>query len=55
LFRLRAADPGIAEPLYELFIENKRTGGIPVQTGMFGAHMDVALVNDGGTTVMLKS
>jgi D-tyrosyl-tRNA(Tyr) deacylase len=55
LFRLRAADPGIAEPLYELFIENKRTGGIPVQTGMFGAHMDVALVNDGPTTVMLKS
>ena len=52
---LRAADPGIAEPLYELFVEKIRTGNIPVQTGVFGAHMDVALVNDGPTTFMLKS
>ena len=52
---LRAADPGIAEPLYELFVEKIRTGDIPVQTGVFGAHMDVALVNDGPTTFMLKS
>ena len=52
---LRAADPGIAEPLYELFVEKIRTGDIPVQTGVFGAHMDVALVNDGPATFMLKS
>ena len=52
---LRAADPGIAEPLYQLFVETIRTGDIPVQTGVFGAHMDVALVNDGPTTFMLKS
>ena len=52
---LRAADPGIAEPLYQLFVETIRTGDKPVQTGVFGAHMDVALVNDGPTTFMLKS
>ena len=52
---LRPADPGISEPLYELFVETIRTGDIPVQTGVFGAHMDVALVNDGPTTFMLKS
>ena len=36
---LRAADPEIAEPLYELFVEQIRAFGIPTQTGMFGAHM----------------
>ena len=52
---LRAADPEIAEPLYELFVEQLRAFGIPTQTGMFGAHMDVTLVNDGPTPFMLKS
>ncbi|HIE88802.1 MAG TPA: hypothetical protein EYP91_18585 [Gammaproteobacteria bacterium] len=52
---LRVADPGIVEPLYELPVENIRTGDIPVQTGVFDAHMDVALVNDGPPTFMLKS
>ena len=52
---LRAADPEIAEPLYDLFVEQIRALGIPTQTGMFGAHMDVTLVNDGPTTFMLKS
>ncbi|MED5390345.1 MAG: D-aminoacyl-tRNA deacylase [Pseudomonadota bacterium] len=52
---LRAADPDIAEPLYELFVEQIRTFGIPTQTGVFGAHMVVTLVNDGPTTFMLKS
>ena len=52
---LRAADPEIAEPLYELFVEQIRAFGIPTQTGVFGAYMDVTLVNDGPTTFMLKS
>ena len=52
---LRAADPEIAEPLYELFVEQIRAFGIPTQTGVFGAHMVVTLVNDGPTTFMLKS
>jgi D-tyrosyl-tRNA(Tyr) deacylase len=41
---LRVADPGIAESLYELSVEKIRTGDILVQTGVFGAHMDVALL-----------
>lgn len=44
-----AARPEIAEPLYERFCE--RTGA---QRGVFGAHMDVALVNDGPVTLMLQ-
>ena len=51
---LRAADPGIAEPLYELFVEQIRFVGIPTQTGVFGAHREVTLFNDGPTTFMLK-
>jgi len=52
---LRAADAEIAEPLYKLFVEQIRACGIPTQTGVFGAHMGVKLVNDGPTTFMLKS
>ena len=51
---LRAADVEIAKPLYELFVEQIRAFGIPTQTGVFGAHMDVILVNDGPTTFVLK-
>ncbi|WP_121250213.1 D-aminoacyl-tRNA deacylase [Solirubrobacter pauli] len=43
-----AARPELAEPLYERFCE--RTGA---QRGVFGAHMDVELVNDGPVTLML--
>ena len=51
---LRAADVEIAKPLYELFVEQIRAFGIPTQTGVFGAYMDVTLVNDGPTTFVLK-
>ncbi len=51
---LCAADVEIAKPLYELFVEQIRAFGIPTQTGVFGAHMDVTLVNDGPTTFVLK-
>ncbi|MDA0181040.1 D-aminoacyl-tRNA deacylase [Solirubrobacter phytolaccae] len=44
-----AARPELAEPLYERFCE--RTGA---QRGVFGAHMDVELVNDGPVTLMLE-
>ena len=44
-----AARPEIAEPLYERFCA--RTGA---QRGVFGAHMDVELVNDGPVTLMLQ-
>ena len=51
---LCAAGVDIAEPLYDLFVEQIRGFGLPTQTGVFGAHMDVRLVNDGPTTFYLK-
>jgi D-tyrosyl-tRNA(Tyr) deacylase len=43
-----------AEPLYEGFVADLRAFGCPVETGRFGAMMDVALVNDGPVTFMLE-
>ncbi len=43
-----------AEPVYEAFVAALRASGVPVQTGRFGAMMDVALVNDGPVTFMLE-
>ncbi len=48
-----AAAPDLAEPLYERFCEALRELGVPVQTGVFGARMEVSLVNDGPVTVVL--
>jgi D-tyrosyl-tRNA(Tyr) deacylase len=49
----RAARPEEAEPLYERFCEALRELSVPVQTGVFGARMAVALVNDGPVTIIL--
>ncbi len=49
-----AALPGSAEPLVEVFCAGLRAAEIPVATGIFGAHMDVALVNDGPVTILLE-
>jgi D-aminoacyl-tRNA deacylase len=49
----RAARPQAAEPLYERFCAALRELGVPVETGVFGAHMDVELVNDGPVTIVL--
>ena len=52
----RAARPEQAVPLYEQFIAQLSTAlGRPVQTGEFGAHMDVELLNDGPVTLILDS
>jgi D-tyrosyl-tRNA(Tyr) deacylase len=48
-----AARPEQAEPLYEQVASELRALGVPVETGRFGAHMDVALVNDGPVTIVL--
>ncbi|MGV3614917.1 MAG: D-aminoacyl-tRNA deacylase [Fimbriimonas sp.] len=39
--------------LFELFVQELRTLNIETQTGMFGAHMEVALINDGPVTIVL--
>jgi D-tyrosyl-tRNA(Tyr) deacylase len=48
-----AARPEVAEPLYERFAETLRGLGLEVATGVFGAHMQVELVNDGPVTIVL--
>lgn len=48
-----AAPPEQAERLYEIFCQALRDLGLPVQTGLFGAMMEVELVNDGPVTVVL--
>lgn len=50
-----AADPEKANALYLQFAEALRDLGVHVETGMFGAHMEVELVNDGPVTLMLES
>jgi D-tyrosyl-tRNA(Tyr) deacylase len=49
-----AAPRPVAEPLVVAFCEALRGLGAPVQTGVFGADMKVALVNDGPVTVLLE-
>jgi len=49
-----AARPEIAEPLYGQFVELLRARGLTVETGEFGAMMDVELVNDGPVTLWLE-
>ena len=50
-----AARPDAAESLYEHFSRTLRELGVPVQTGVFGAKMQVELVNDGPVTVVLDT
>jgi D-aminoacyl-tRNA deacylase len=51
-----AAPPQIAQPAFDTFVASLvRELGRPVATGEFGAHMDVALVNDGPVTIWLDS
>jgi D-tyrosyl-tRNA(Tyr) deacylase len=49
-----AARPEVAVPLYEKFIALLRERGLKVETGEFGAMMDVELVNDGPVTLWLE-
>jgi len=52
---VNAAPPEIASPLVDHFVEQLRAFGIPTQTGEFGAHMLVALENDGPVTIWLEN
>jgi D-tyrosyl-tRNA(Tyr) deacylase len=52
----RSARPEIAIPLYEQFIARLMQDlGRPIQTGEFGAHMEVSLINDGPVTIIIDS
>ena len=48
-----AARPELAEPLYEQFCSELRALGVVVATGVFGARMELELVNDGPVTIVL--
>lgn len=50
-----AAPSEVAEPLVDAVVEALRERGIPVETGTFGAHMAVSLVNDGPVTLVLDA
>lgn len=53
---IRAARPEKAIPLYELFIASlARETGIEIKTGVFGAMMDISLVNNGPVTILVDS
>lgn len=53
---IRAARPEKAIPLYELFLSRlAEISGLEVQSGEFGAMMEVALVNDGPVTILMDS
>ncbi len=52
----RSAPPSEAEPLYDYFVERIRElADGPVETGRFGADMEVSLVNDGPVTILLDT
>jgi D-tyrosyl-tRNA(Tyr) deacylase len=51
----QAAPPELAEPIYERFVDALRALGVTrVETGVFGARMQVELVNDGPVTLLLE-
>ena len=50
-----AAPPDLGRACYEAFVDECRRSGLEVQTGQFGAHMQVALVNDGPVTIRLEN
>lgn len=50
-----AARPEVAEPLVRSLIARLEALGVPVSSGVFGAHMEVSLTNDGPVTILLES
>lgn len=52
---IQAAPPEEAKRLYQEFVRSMRSLGVTVETGVFQAHMQVDLVNDGPVTILLDS
>ena len=51
---ISAAKPDLAEPLVEAFAKMLTQCGVPTNMGVFGAHMEVSLVNDGPVTIVME-
>ncbi len=51
---VNAASPNLASPLVDFFVEELRLLDVPVQTGEFGAYMQVHLENDGPVTISIE-
>ena len=51
---IEAAKPEQANEIYEYFCDKCKEQGIEVQKGIFGAHMDVSLINDGPVTIIIE-
>ena len=53
---IKSAKPNFAIPLYEYFVSKlKSETGLDIQTGVFGANMQIELVNDGPVTIFIES
>lgn len=52
---INAARPEFAEPMYEEFVKYCKKAGVPVETGVFGAHMKINFINDGPVTIELET
>jgi D-tyrosyl-tRNA(Tyr) deacylase len=50
-----ASPPALAEELYKFFVEQVRSTGLKVETGLFQEHMLVEIHNDGPVTILLES
>jgi D-tyrosyl-tRNA(Tyr) deacylase len=50
-----AASPDVADPLIKQFARYLQSGGLPVQSGVFGAHMHLEIHNDGPVTIILDT
>lgn len=48
-------EPESAKAMFDLFVERLKATGVPVETGVFGEHMMVALTNDGPVTILVNS
>ncbi len=52
---VHAMEPAAAERMVQDFVARCRDLGLPVETGVFGAHMEVSLTNDGPVTLLIDS
>ena len=52
---INAAQENIARPLYQMFTKNLKATNISLKTGIFGANMNIELINEGPVTILLES